>query len=133
MSSIGTGIAAGVAAVHQTARQTARTKDIARNTTHRVAADNRDEFVERLASAAAAGDPDAELPDHQAPGYEQLYLHDADGQPLADPTPRGEETDAETHDDNHVATIVGPDGKVVEFHLPPEADSPLYRHLDIRA
>lgn len=127
MSSIGTGIAAGVAAVHQTARQTARSKDIARNADQHVAADKRDEFVERLASAAAAGDPDAELPDHQAPGYEQLYLHDGDGQPLAEaPSP---EAEAQT------TTIISPDGTVAEFLLPPDPgpNHPLYQHLDIKA
>lgn len=139
MSSIGTGIAAGVAAVHQTARQTARAKDIARNTSHRIADDNRDEFVERLQSAAATGDPDAELPDHQAPAYEQLYLHDGDGRPLADPPapascplplphPAGA---AMGHE--HTATVIAPDGSVAAFILAPEPESPLYQHLDIRA
>lgn len=117
MSSIGTGIATGVAAVAQTAQQTARAKDKARSTSHRVADANRDEFVERLQSAAAAGDPDAELPDHQAPGYEQLYLHDGDGEPIAFQSAPAPELHPEPE-------AYGPT---------PAPIHPLYQHLDIQA
>ncbi len=117
MSSIGTGIAAGVAAVAQTAQQTARAKDSVRNTAQRVAQDSADTFVERLQSAGQADDPDAELPDRQAPGYEQLYFQDGDGQPLAPPAPLSPAAD--------------------DSAVPPYAASapghPLYQHLDVQA
>ncbi|MBB6430248.1 hypothetical protein [Algisphaera agarilytica] len=121
MSSIGTGIATGVAAVAQTAQQTARNKDLVRNTQQRVAKDNADSFVERLQSAGQADDPDAELPDHQAPGYEQLYLHDGDGEPIS-PDPLKPEA-AERSDK-------APD---ISDQSPPPPGHPLYQHLDIKA
>ncbi|MEM9420531.1 MAG: hypothetical protein AAGA25_15995 [Planctomycetota bacterium] len=119
MSSIGTGIATGVAAVAQTAQQTARNKDLVRNTQQRVAKDSADSFVESLQSAGQADDPDAELPDHQAPGYEQLYLHDGDGQPLATPQdPAAQPSQADS---------------TGTYGTTPQPGHPLYQHLDIKA
>ncbi|MEM1108528.1 MAG: hypothetical protein AAGH99_07545 [Planctomycetota bacterium] len=118
MSSIGTGIATGVAAVAQTAQQTARAQDKVRSTNQRVARDTADAFVERLQSAGQADDPDAELPDRQAAGYEQLYLQDGDGESLAPPPP---EITQETQD---AAAAVPP---------PVAPGHPLYQHLDIKA
>lgn len=115
MSSIGTGIATGVAAVAQTAQQNARAKDSAHSTTQRVAKDSADLFVERLQSANQADDPDAELPDHQAPGYEQLYFQDGNGEPIS--------------------PLIPP---LSDAALPPEDSAPrlpshpLYQHLDVR-
>ncbi|MEM9916157.1 MAG: hypothetical protein AAF911_14470 [Planctomycetota bacterium] len=120
MSSIGTGIATGVAAVAQTAQQTARAKDNARSTAQRVAKDNADVFIERLQSAGQADDPDAELPDRQAAGYEQLYFQDGDGESLAPPIPAD-------------APPAGAPDAAAESQAPIAPGHPLYQHLDIQA
>lgn len=120
MSSIGTGIATGVAAVAQTAQQNARSKDSVRNTAQRVAQDSGDAFVERLQSPNQADDPGAELPDRQAAGYEQLYFQDGDGEPLGPPTPTPEQLAAAS--------------QAAGSETPPLAPGhPLYQHLDVRA
>jgi len=118
MSSIGTGIATGVAAVAQTAQQTARAQDKTRGTDQRVAQDSADTFVERLQSANQADDPGAELPDRQAAGYEQLYFQDGDGEPLA-PSPQ-----------TPPAETTMPDAP---YTTAPTPDHPLYQHLDVQA
>ena len=120
MSSIGTGIATGVAAVAQTAQQTASAKANARSTAQRVAKDNADVFIERLQSAGQADDPDAELPDRQAAGYEQLYFQDGDGESLAPPTPAD-------------APPAGPTEATADSQAPIAPGHPLYQHLDIQA
>lgn len=120
MSSIGTGIATSVASVSQTAQQTARARDKGRADVQRTVQEAADRFEERAHAAGEASDPDAELPDNQALGYEQLYLHDGDGEPLAD--------DPEASPPAAEATIYGP-----APGPPTGPEHPLYTHLDIKA
>ncbi|MEM7626001.1 MAG: hypothetical protein AAF333_10265 [Planctomycetota bacterium] len=118
MSSIGTGIATSVASVAQTAQQTARARDKRSGDAQRTAQEVADRFEQRLHAAGEANDPDAELPDHQAPGYEQLYLQDGDGEPLSEPADPSAP----------VPVVYGPAAP------PPSApEHPLYQHLDIQA
>ncbi|MEM9883565.1 MAG: hypothetical protein AAF800_11665 [Planctomycetota bacterium] len=116
MSSIGTGVAAGVASVAHNAQQSAKARDAARSAAERLRREAADTFVQRLQSAGQADDPDAELPDRQAPGYEQLYLRDIDGQPLGDPSREVADTP--------YANLPVP---------PPPPGHPLYEHLDVVA
>jgi hypothetical protein len=116
MSSIGTGIATSVAQVAQTARQSAAARDKARADVQRAAQAGSDQFAQRLRAAAEADDPDAELPDRPPLGYEQLYLSDGDGQPLADPP---------------TLSPAEPDPAAVPSPHPPH--HPLYQHLDVTA
>ena len=118
MSSIGTGVATSVAQVAQNAQQTASARDKSRADVQRTAQAEADRFEQRLHSAAQADDPGAELPDRQAPGYEQLYLHDGDGEPLADPSePTADESPAYPP----------------QYGPYPAPYAPLYQHLDIKA
>ena len=117
MSSIGTGIAMSVASVAHNARKAGESCDKQRTDAGRAAQRDGDQFLHKLEAAASAEDPDAELPDRQAPGYEQLYLLDSDGEPLGDPGPPPSAELYEAH----------PDGTVGH------ADHPLYRHLDVTA
>lgn len=121
MSSIGTGIATSVASVSQTAQQTARARDKGRADVQRTARETADRFEQRANATGETSDPDAELPDHQAAGYEQLYLEDGDGEPLAEQETPGQPAPAEP-------VVYGPAAKPP---APPE--HPLYQHLDIKA
>lgn len=118
MSVSGTGIAAAAAQAAHTAQKVGRSQD--KNKADRTHAQDReaDLFVHRLQAASEADDPDAELPDHQAPGYEQLYLYDAEGEPLADPL-----------------APLAPDEQAPASHAPPPApvEGTLYHHIDIEA
>ncbi len=118
MSHIGSDIAINAAQVAHNAQRAARAQDKGRADTQRTARQHGDKFVERLHAAAQADDPDAEMPDRQPLGYEQLYLQDPDGQPLADPP-----------------APVEPDDLAELYHQltdhPPA--HPLYQHLDITA
>ena len=124
MSSIGTGIATSVASVSQTAQQTARARDKSRADVQRTAQNDTDRFEQRLHAAGEANDPDAELPDRQAPGYEQLYLEDGDGEPLGPPeTPEAPDGPPEAAAPSAALTYGPAAGP----------EHPLYQHLDIQA
>ncbi|MEO1237627.1 MAG: hypothetical protein AAFX76_12635 [Planctomycetota bacterium] len=118
MSTIGTGVAASVAQVAHNAQQAARARDKARADQTRAARDDGDRFEQRLASPSQADDPDAELPDRQAPGYEQLYFRDGDGEPLVDPA-----ASPPPATDPYTDPLGGP----------PLPGHPLYQHLDVKA
>ena len=122
MSSIGTGVATSVAQVAQNAQQSAKARDKARTDGDRAAHAHATLAVARLQAPGAATDADAELPDRQAPGYEQLYFTDPHGQPLAPPL-----LDAASlppgHDPSETILTYGPHA---------EPTYPLYQHLDIR-
>ncbi len=104
MSTIGTGIAAGVAQTAQNAQQVGRAQDSRRGEAARRAQDQAELFEERVYAPEQTEDSDGELPDRQAPGYERLY-----GPPAPADPPAEEPADPS----------------------PPEA--PLYQHLDIEA
>ena len=123
MSSIGTGVATSVAQVAQNAQQAGKARDKARADVHRTAQQAQLQRVARLRAPGAALDPDAELPDRQAPGYEQLYFTAPDGQPLPDPhDPDDPPHAAEASAHDHMITY-GPHA---------EPTFPLYQHLDVR-
>ena len=118
MSSIGTGIATGVASVAQAAQQASRARDKNSGDVQKLARDEADRFEHQLQAAAQADDPDAELPDHQSLGYEQLY-QDGDGQPASE-SPTDPEADEAPANQAPDAPMIGP-------------QQPLYQHLDIKA
>ncbi len=91
MSAIGTSYAAGVAQTAHAAQQVARQRDKARTDRAGDQADFARLVAERLDAPEDAADPDAELPDRQAPGYEQLYPLPEGETPAPSPDP---ETDA---------------------------------------
>ncbi|MEO0964366.1 MAG: hypothetical protein AAFY08_04530 [Planctomycetota bacterium] len=105
MSSIGTGIAAGLAQTAHQSQSVSRAADKRRAETIRQQAETNDRVEVQLRTGATA-DADAELPDHQAPGYERLY---GQGEP-------GESHEPDTAD-------------------VPEADGdlPRFDHVDVRA
>lgn len=127
MSSIGTGIATSVAQVAHNASRAARSQDKKSGDAARATAQEQDTFIQRLYAAGQTSDPDAELPDRQAPGYEQLYLQDGDGEPLADASTPGEPD----HEPPQEPLLLPPDALLYNARSRPEA--PLYQHLDIQA
>jgi hypothetical protein len=107
MSVMGTGTAAAVAQTAHTAQKTARSQLKAGGDLDHARAAEQDQFIKKLTAASEADDPDAELPDHAAPGYEMLYDQPQEAEPR--------DSDADQSD-----------SKTSE----PE---PLYRHIDIQA
>lgn len=73
MSTISTSLAASVAQTAHNAQQAARQRDKTRNDRATDQADFNRLMTEKLNGPEDAEDPSAELPDRQAPGYEQLY------------------------------------------------------------
>ncbi|MGB0766716.1 MAG: hypothetical protein ACPGYV_03285 [Phycisphaeraceae bacterium] len=93
MSIIGTGIAAGVANAGQAAKQTNASQS-GKDAQRADRAKQTDKFVAQLHEAAATRDADQDLPDGQAPGYEDLY-HDTNAQDQDDnPNDQIHHTDA---------------------------------------
>lgn len=119
MEVAGTGVAAGVAQTALQAQQVARRLDGQR--TEQAEARRRE--VERMRAAAemlgATEDADAELPDRQAPGYENLF-----GDRVPEPAYR-----PEPHSEAGEAPATAEAGHRGDLNQPP----PLYRHLDVRA
>ena len=76
MSTIGTGIAAAVANTGQTAKQQTAINS-GRDAQRADHAKQTDKFVSQLHEATATRDADEEMPDSQAPGYEEIYEGDA--------------------------------------------------------
>lgn len=103
MSSIGTGIAAGLAQTAHQSQSVSRASDKRRAEASRQQAETNDRVEVQLRTGATA-DADAELPDHQAAGYERLY---DGGEPAEHP-----DADPQPEDDG---------------------DRPLFDHVDIRA
>lgn len=121
MSSIATGIIAGVAQTAHNAQRVARDGDSRARERSDAERAERAAFEARLSSAGATQDADEELPDKPPPFYERLWQGDAEGQ--AQPANEQPTPDAK------------PDP--TQFHLydphHPAQPTPLYRHLDIKA
>jgi len=115
MSVIGTGIAASVAQTAQNAQQVGRAQIKQKAETARLAQSEADRFDERTHATGQTEDSDQELPDRQAPGYEQLYLQQDH---VPDHVPSQPQLPMKAEDD------VGP--------AAPDNQAPLYRHLDIQ-
>lgn len=131
MSIIGTGIAAGVANTANQAQQSARA-DHARSAAQSERASQADKLMlSQLHDASAARDTDQELPDQQAPGYENLYAGDAE----ADEQEQGSGT---AQDDIHFADapVSSPTGLPIRATYGPhqgiESESPLFRCIDVK-
>jgi len=124
MSIIGTGIAAGVANTGQTARQQTATssgKD-AQRADH---ASQTDKFVSQLHEASATRDADEDLPDGQAPGYDDLYGE-------AEAQEENENPNDQIHDAD------APDSSPTDVPLQPTygpnaKDHPLFHAIDLKA
>lgn len=127
MSTIGTGIAAGVA----NAGNTARTQTAANSSQDAQRADSAKRTdkikISQLEGATATRDADQDLPDGQAPGYDDLYHDDAEKKKhdLENPNDKIHHSDA-------------PLSSLTNLPLPatydPAADKlPLFHKLDVKA
>ncbi len=125
MSIIGTGIAAGVANAGQTA-QTQTATQTAKDAARASSAEQTDRLtLSQLHDAGAARDTDQDLPDGQAPGYEDLYEGSGD-EPSDNPNDQIHGADAPTSSrtDVQLKPSYGPAG--AEEH-------PLFHALDVKA
>lgn len=125
MSIIGTGIAAGVA----NAGTTARTQAAGQSGREAQRADGQQQTdkitLTQLHDASAARDTDEDMPDQQAPGYEDLYQGDAEQQDEANVNDQIHESDA-------------PQSSATQLPLPPTygpaaKEHPLFRKLNVKA
>jgi hypothetical protein len=137
MSVIGTGIAAGVANTTQTARQAANQRDgeAAQRADNARNADR--VTIAQLHGAGATRDSDEDMPDQQAPGYEDLYGQGdgaaQDHEEDADAPPAGDTIDLIHRAD---APACSPTGLPLSPTYGPQADAhraPLFHRLDVTA
>lgn len=123
MSIIGTGIAAGVANAGTTAR-TQSANQSGKDAQRADSAQQTDKFtLTQLHDAGAARDTDQDLPDQQAPGYEDLYQ---DGQAQ----PEEESINDQIHDAD------APASSTTDVPLQPSygpSDAPLFHAIDLKA
>lgn len=125
MSIIGTGIAAGVANTGQTAKQ-ATSSSSGRDAQRADSQQQTDKLtLTQLHDAGATRDTDQDLPDGQAPGYEQLYQGDAEHEEDNNPNDliHDQDAPASSTTDVPLAPTYGPSAK----------DHPLFHALDIKA
>ena len=124
MSIIGTGIAAGVANAGTTARAQAATQS-GRDAQRADSANQTDKLtLSQLHDAGATRDTDQDLPDHQAPGYEQLYRGDAEQQ---EPNPNDQIHDSDAPQSSPTHLPLQP------TYGPAAKDHPLFHALDVKA
>lgn len=132
MSIIGTGIAAGVANTGQAARQQT-TSESGKDAQRAGAAQQTDKFkITQLHGAGATRDADQEMPDHAAPGYEDLYPENHE-HPDEQDQPDGP---ANRNDQIHDADAPGstPTGIPLPPSYGPHAkDYPLFHALNVKA
>lgn len=123
MSIIGTGIAAGVANTGQTAKQANATSS-GRDAQRADSAKQTDKLnISQLHGASATRDADQDLPDGQAPGYDQLYRGDAENEETPNDLIHDQDAPASSSTDVPLAPSYGPDGK----------DHPLFHAIDLKA
>ncbi len=127
MSIIGTGIAAAVANVGQTAQAQAAAQS-AKDAQRASSTQQTDRLtLSQLHDAGAARDTDEDLPDQQAPGYENLYPDDTD---------QDEQDSTSTNDliHHHDAPASSPTGlPLAPSYGPAYAEFPLFHALDVKA
>lgn len=124
MSIIGTSIAAGVANTGQTAKQ-ANAASSGKDAQRADATKQTDKLtLTQLHGASATRDADQDLPDGQAPGYEELYQGDAEQQEET-PNDQIHEHDAP----NSSATGV----PLAPTYGPSAKDHPLFHAIDLKA
>lgn len=122
MSVIGTNAAASVAQTAHAAQQVAREKD--KKHADRAHDDVRlsQKFAEKLHDAEDAADPDGQLPDRQAPGYEELYQ-----QRLANPHQNAAAADSAAKHPGAAGVDAGFPTGVDAFGMP------TFQHIDLKA
>lgn len=131
MSSIGTGIAAGVANTANTARTQAATSS-GRDAQRASSANQTDKLtITQLHDASATRDADEEMPDQQAPGYENLYNED---DPDAQDNNQGDEADNPNDQIHHAdAPATSPTDLPLKPSYAPGSDTPLFHALNLKA
>lgn len=126
MSTIGTGIAAGVANAGQTARSQTATQS-GRDAQRADHANQTDKLtLSQLHDASAARDTDQDMPDGQAQGYENLY-DDAGETHEESANPNDQIHDADAPASSPADTALQPS------YGPGYADHPLLHALDVKA
>lgn len=130
MSIIGTGIAAGVANTGQTARQQAAINS-GRDAQRADSAQQTDKFtISQLHDASATRDADEDMPDGQAPGYEDIYDEDDKPQGDADEQPDNPNDQIHHHDAPAANRLHG----VLQPSYDPDAKSaPLFHAINLKA
>jgi hypothetical protein len=98
MSSIGTGMAAGLAQTAQQSQRLSRAGD-QRRTQAAQQQDETNERVDRLLKAGETADADAELPDRGSAGYEQLYRQPRPDDTASDDTEPADASADRGHDE----------------------------------
>lgn len=126
MSIIGTGIAAGVANTGQTARTQAANQS-GRDAQRADSAHQTDKLtISQLHGASATRDADQEMPDQQAPGYEQLYRGDAEHEEeQPNPNDQIHASDAPHSSQTHLP--------LQSTYDPAAQELPLFHTLDVKA
>lgn len=126
MSIIGTGIAAGVANAGTTSRTQAANQS-GKNAQRAGGQQQTDKLtLSQLHDAGATRDTDQDLPDGQAPGYEQLHEDDAQAtEDQSNPNDQIHNQDAPLSSPTHlpIQTTYAPHGK----------EHPLFHNLDVKA
>ena len=127
MSTIGTGIAAGVANAGTTARTQAATQS-SRDAQRADSQQQTDKItLTQLHDASATRDTDEDMPDGQAPGYEDLYEGGAEKQ---------EQDEANSNDQIHEgdAPHSSPTNlPMLQSYDPAAKDLPLFHKLNVKA
>ncbi|XAM00862.1 hypothetical protein OT109_05635 [Phycisphaeraceae bacterium D3-23] len=138
MSTIGTGIAAGVANTTQQAKQAVqqRSAEQAQRADSEKSADK--VKISQLQGAAATRDADQDMPDQAPPGYEDLYGH-GDAEPPQDETAQDEaKTTSDVVDLIHRsdAPACSPTGLPLGAAYGPvqlkDSDATLFNHVDVK-
>ena len=126
MSIIGTGIAAGVANTGNTARTQAATSS-GRDAQRAESTKQTDKLtISQLHGAGATRDTDQDLPDGEAPGYEELYQGDAEQEDAsANPNDQIHHGDAPLSSPTHLP--------LQPTYDPAAKDHPLFHNLDVKA
>jgi len=124
MSIIGTGIAAGVANTGSTAR-TQTTSQSGREARRADGANQTDKLtISQLHDASATRDADEDMPDGQAPGYEDLYQGDAQ---------RDDETTNDQIHDHDAPQSSPTDLPLPSSYDPDGKEFPLFHKLNVKA
>lgn len=125
MSTIGTGIAAGVANTGNTARTQAATQS-SRDAQRADSASQTDKLtLSQLHGASATRDADEDMPDGQAPGYEELYEGDAEPEEETNPNDQIHDGDAPLSSPTHLP--------LQPTYDPSAKDHPLFHAIDLKA
>lgn len=124
MSIIGTGIAAGVANTGQVAKQ-ANAASSGKDAQRADSSKQTDKLkLTQLHGASATRDADQDLPDGQAPGYDQLYQGEAEHEV---------ETPNDLIHDHDAPASSTTDVPLAPTYGPSAKDHPLFHELDIKA